>query len=177
MSLRFLALCAVIAGGLIAAPAVRAQQLADASCGPVATAFLKMASAPRYRSVIAMGAPGHTQQAERIVVGDTTYYGGAGHWLKKTAALSERLQADREIGMRLTGCRSVRSDNVAGEGVQVYAAHSASTSPVTRSDMEVWISKSRGFPVRVDSDASFNGGAPTHSTETITYGGDIRPPA
>jgi hypothetical protein len=147
------------------------------SCQPVRAAFTALAKTDRYQAVGTTMANGKQYPTNEIYLNGTLDKGMASQWAKASVTPAERLAADEQVGATLADCRVLRTEAVAGQAATVYAAHEHTTDPPTKNDMQVWISNSSGLPLRVDGDASFNNGAPLHSSRTYTYGAGVKAPA
>ncbi|MGH6739467.1 MAG: hypothetical protein ACREDY_10655, partial [Bradyrhizobium sp.] len=112
-------------------------------------------------------------QSEQISIGNTLYVKSNGRWqtLTQKSQTSQR-DADRiarEQGMKLSDCRYLRDEDVKGEAAAVYAAHGqATTLGGVVTDTQYWISKSRGLPLRSESDGEYLG-MKVHTSKRMEY--------
>ncbi len=79
------------------------------------------------------------------------------------AATRKETEADEEKTMT---CRLVRDEAVNGEAAALYTAHQQ--NPDVKSDSQIWISKSKGVPLKLEMDMDV-GGAAGKSHRTMRY--------
>jgi hypothetical protein len=71
-------------------------------------------------------------------------------------------------------CKYLKDELVNGEMAVVYSAHDATPKGVV--DTQIWISKSKGLPLRQDMDIDVGGaGDKSHTSSRYEYG-DVKPP-
>jgi hypothetical protein len=157
----------ILAVSLAALPA----QADDASCKPVVDAMMAQAKTSYRSSITANGRSG----GEEIYTTTAIYRGHGGHWVKIAATPQDRLDANRTVGASMSKCRQVRIETVDGQPATVYAAHAQTASPATTTEMQIWIGRSKGLPVKVESDVEMSG-RKTHVSKHYEYG-NVQAPA
>ncbi len=119
-------------------------------------------------SVVAADAGGKTRTSELIYLNNTHYMLVSGKWIAGRVTPKDlenaRYKAD-DSGASLT-CRAVRDDSVNGEAATIYSIHRETVD--FKTDAQVWISKSRGLPLRKEADTDL-GGAAGKSHQSIRY--------
>lgn len=118
-------------------------------------------------------------QSEQISIGNTLYVASNGRWQtypqKSQTSQSDADRIVREQGMTLSDCRYLRDEAVDGEAAAIYVAHGqASTLGGIVTDTQYWISKSRGLPLRSESDGEYLG-RKVHTSKRTEYG-NVQPP-
>jgi hypothetical protein len=116
--------------------------------------------------------------SELIYVNGKSYIQVAGKWMVspmtpvKMAENRKETEADEEKTMT---CRVVRDEAVNGEAATLYTAHQA--NPDEKSDAQIWISKSRGVPLKLEMDLDVGGTAgKSHRTMRYEYN-NVQAPA
>jgi hypothetical protein len=72
-------------------------------------------------------------------------------------------------------CRAVREESVNGEAATLYSMHDQ--NPDAKTDSEIWISKSRGVPLKLEMDMDVGGaGGKSHRTMRYEYMNVQAPP-
>lgn len=143
----------------------------DPACKPVLDAQMRQ-SRTAYRETIAFdGKP----TAEKIYTSTAMYLGKGGQWMTVPMTPQERVDALREQGYSLSNCKQLRFEAVDGLPATVYAAHGQTTMPVQSFDAEIWIARSSGLILKVESDQQ-QGGRKTHVTDHFSYD-NVQPPA
>jgi hypothetical protein len=139
-----------------------------AACQVIEDAARKQMNTPYHEYITASD-----HQSEQISVGHALYVKKDGRW-QTLSQKSQLTQSDadriaREQGMKLSDCRYLRDDTVNGETAAVYAAHGqANTLGGVVTDTQYWISKSRGLPLRTESDGEFMG-MKIHTSKRMDY--------
>jgi hypothetical protein len=90
-------------------------------------------------------------------------------------APQDRVEANRTVGASMSKCRQVRIETVDGQPATVYAAHTQTTAPAATSEMQIWIGRAKGLPVKVESDVEMSG-RKTHVSKHYEYG-NVQAPA
>ena len=154
---------------------------ADDSCKAVVDATTKVNVTPAHVYST------YTSEARKnkTITGELIYSGGPsgaiyvmvdGKWRKSPMTPSEMTKQQEENRRKSKmSCHYLRDESVNGEGAAVYSAHSESEAAKT--DMTVWVSKSKGLPLRADIDVDA-GGTTAKSHESIRYEyTNVHPPA
>src|SRR5579872_2708256 len=117
---------------------------------------------------------------------ESIYTGGAngaiyvlvnGKWTRSRITTSQ-LKAARDEARKTPKqtCRYVRDETVNGEPAAVYSTHAETEDYKT--DINVWISKSRNVPLRSESDMDLGGSnGKSHTTTRFDYSNVQPPPA
>lgn len=99
-----------------------------------------------------------------------------GQWRRVPQSPAQMLQ-DKEEGMRdsRNSCRYSRDEAVNGEPAGVYLVHSDIDGTIE--DITIWISKSRGLPLKEEIDMNTGGGAmgKSHTSTRFEYS-NVHPP-
>jgi hypothetical protein len=142
---------------------------AQSGCQPLDDAMNKVMTVPTHiytvmSSVPSNGAKPRTDEASRsetIYVSGSVYAKVGGHWSRgdwTPQQIMKQEQENRQHSKYI--CRYLRDESVNGETAAVYATHSeGSDTGHTTSDGQVWISKSRGLPLRDEVDIDSGGPA------------------
>ncbi len=144
---------------------------ADPACKFLADANTKIYSIPThiYMTETAAYTGGKTRTSELIYLNNKTYLEVGGKWQispqtpAQMAATRKETEADEEKTMT---CRLVRDEAVNGEAAALYTAHQQ--NPDVKSDSQIWISKSKGVPLKLEMDMDV-GGAAGKSHRTMRY--------
>lgn len=161
-------LAAVLFANVLATMPVHAE---NATCQPVTNAMMKLANTSYNDSITFDGKPG----GDEIYTTTAIYRGLAGHWGKIPTTPQERIDANRAVGASLSNCHQIREEVVDGQSATVYAAQSHTASPPSSGDMQIWIGKSRGLPLKVESDVQMFG-KKSHTSQRYDYT-NVRAPA
>jgi outer membrane lipoprotein-sorting protein len=154
----------LVAGVLVAGRA----HAADATCKLLADANTKIYSIPThmYMTETAASSGGQARNSEVVYLNGKTYVQVAGKWRvspqtpQKMIELRKETEAEQEKTMT---CKVVRDESVNGEAAVLYSAHQQDQD--AKSDSQIWISKSRGVPIKLEMDM----GAAGKSHRTMRY--------
>jgi hypothetical protein len=152
----FLALSTLL---MTASPAATSAQGLNARCQPVLDAMSKMVVTPTHvytTETAAFRADGKPTSNETIYAGGAIYVKVNGEWIRSTITPQEMLrqeQADRKNGRET--CRYLHEESVNGETATVYSTHGE--TPDAKSEAQLWISKSKGLPLREELDMDIGG--------------------
>ena len=127
----------------------------DPICKIVLDAMTKLGQTPHHQYATMTGAMagGQVRESEGITAGGLIYIKTNGQW--KTSPITAKAMAEQEqknMRNKTYRCQYERDENVDGEAAAVYKAHSENENGP--SDAEIWISKSRGLPLRETIDLS-----------------------
>lgn len=161
--LRFLP---VIAAMINASVAVAA----DAICRNVADANAKIYTIPThiYSTETAAYTGGKIRTSELIYLNNKTYIQVNGKWRLSpvTQAKMRDIRKETEAENLNMTCRVVRDEAVGGEAASLYSMHQK--TPDATIDSQMWISKSRGVPLKLEMDMDV-GGAAGKSHKVMRY--------
>lgn len=149
---------------------VVASLAADSTCKMLADANAKIYAIPThiYTTEIATYTGGKPKSNELIYLNNTTYIESNGRW-NISKATPQRMQELRKTGEDKhpnAACRLVRDESVNGEAATLYSMHDEIQGAKTES--QIWISKSRGVPLKLEMDMD-SGGAAGKSHRTMRY--------
>jgi hypothetical protein len=134
---------------------------ADPACKTLGDANAKIYTIPThiYMTETAVYTGGKARTSELIYLNNKTYILANGKWISSPVTPKD-LEADRakadDPGAGLT-CRVVRDESVNGEAASLYSTHQQ--TPDFKTDSQVWISKSRGVPLKIEADTDVGGAA------------------
>jgi outer membrane lipoprotein-sorting protein len=115
------------------------------------------------------------ENSEMIYSGGSIYILVKGKWTRSTMTSAQMVaqQQENERTQKAT-CQHVRDESVNGEAASVYQAHTDSDGD--KSDATVWVSKSRGVPLKEEVDLDVGGAAgKSHRTVRFDYN-NVKPP-
>jgi hypothetical protein len=137
---------------------------AQGGCQPVDEALNKVISVPTHiysamTPILSDGStprPSDTVQNETIYVGGSAYVKVSGKWSRSEWGPQRIMTQEQENRQKSKyTCRYLRDETVNGETAAVYGTHSersdADVGHIT-SDGQIWISKSKGLPLRQEMD-------------------------
>ena len=152
---------------------------AQSNCQPVLEAMSRVLTTPThiYRTMspaskdASKPAPRDIVSSETIYAGGAVYSKGAGSWRPGKVSLEQVKKIEQEnIKSSNFSCRYVRDEPVNGETTAVYSLHSEREG--VTSDGQIWISKSKGLPLRHEFDMD---PAKKHHSVRYEYT-DVHPP-
>lgn len=165
-------LCSV---ALLLSPAARAQ----ADCKPVRDAIDKLSTVSSHayetQTDPARSGTGATNH-EVIRAGNTIYVLMNGKW-KKSPMSSADMRAQEEENWKNAknvSCKHVRDESVKGESAAVYSTHNENED--TKEDGQIWVSKSKGLPLREEQDVDLGYGEKHHMSIRYEYA-NVQAPA
>ena len=139
--------------GIVAFGPIQPMQAApgdDPASKAVLDAMAKLNQIPYHEYMTTTGdaAAGGTRQNEMISIGGANYIKVHDKWT--VSPMTPKMMAEQEKenirDAKVYRCQYERDENVNGEAAAVYKAHSENENGT--SDAEIWISKSRGLPLR-----------------------------
>ena len=139
----------------------------DSTCKYLADANARIYTIPAHLYQIDAGA-GKTRTSELIYLNDKTYLEIGGKWHvspMSPAKMAEIRKETEDEEIKTMTCRAVRDEAVNGEAATLYSAHQE--SPEGKRDSQIWISKSRGVPLKLEMD--IDGGAHGKNHRNIRY--------
>ena len=158
---RFRFLCAV-AAALTAGAAFGA----DSTCKYLADANARIYTIPAHLYQTDTGVK--PQTSELIYLANKTYLETAGKWQVSPmtpAKMAEIRKETEDEEIKTMTCRVVHDGAVSGEAATLYISHQE--SPEGKRDSQIWISKSRGVPLKLEMD--IDGGTKGKIHRSILY--------
>ena len=150
---------------------------ADSTCKYLAGANAKIYSIPAHLYQTDSGAGGKTQTSELIYFNNKTYLETAGKWRvspMSPAKMAEIRKETEDQEIQTMTCRVVRDEVVNGEVATLYSGHQQ--TPDVKRDSQIWISKSRGVPLKLEMDMDGGGKGKNHRSIRYEYA-NVRAPA
>jgi hypothetical protein len=142
---------------------------AQSGCQPVDDAMNKVITVPAHiyttmSSVPSNGTKPRTDEAshsETIYAGGSVYTKVGGRWARGDWTPQQIMKQEQENRQKSKyTCRYLRDESVNGEGAAIYSTHSErSDVGHIMSDGQVWVSKSKGLPLRDEVDIDSGGTA------------------
>lgn len=142
---------------------------AQDDCKLVLDAMIKVIDTPTH-AYVTMDITGKPQTSESIYVGGVVYAKYAGKWSAGATAKEVKEIAEKNRQNNKTTCRYLKDELVNGEVAAVYSVHEVSSRSTM--DSKTWISKSKGLPLRSDTDME---GGKHHISTRYEYG-NVKPP-
>lgn len=171
-------LCLLYVFALLTAGSILA---ADPTCKSLADANAKIYTIPThiYMTETAGSAGGTVRTRELIYLNNKTYVQVRGKWRASPVTQKDmediRKKSEADSLNKMT-CRAVRDEAVNGEPAVLYRTHQQDEDQTTI-DSQIWISKSRGVPLKLEMDMNVGGIAgKSHRTMRYEYT-NVRPPA
>lgn len=144
---------------IIASVAPTWMQAANPVCQPVLDAMTKIYSTPVhvYSTETAADTGGKTRSSETIYLNHATYVRVNGKW--RTSPLTQQevmdMKKEQQDKNANATCSAVREESVNGEGAVLYSVRQE--TPDAKIDSQLWISKSRGVPLKTDIQMDIGG--------------------
>ncbi len=159
----------ILAGVLTAGSA----HAADSTCKYLADANAKIYTIPThlYQTETAAYTGGKPRNSELIYLNNKTYVQVNGKWRVSPVTQKDmedlRKKTEAESLVNIT-CRVVRDEAVKGEAATLYSSHQQTPDETT--DSQIWISKARGVPLKLEMDMNVGGGAgKSHRSMSYEY--------
>jgi hypothetical protein len=139
-------------------------------CQPTYDAMSKVMSTPThlystYSSVASVPNSADKHTTEIIYIGGATYVKLSGKWSRSPMTTQQVMQKEEENRkVSKTTCKYLRDEAVNGEAAAVYSTHSDRADMGIKSDGQIWISKSKGLPLKNEIDITSDGSTNHHST-------------
>jgi hypothetical protein len=159
---------------------------AQGGCQPVDDAMNKVMTTPThiYTSMSPVPSTGGQPRTDEATHSETIYVGGSayvkvgGKWSRSEwtpQRITKQEQENRKQSK--STCRYLRDESVNGETAAVYSTHSERSDVVGHitSDGQVWISKSKGLPLRHEMDLDAGDGIKHHHSTRYEYT-NVQPP-
>ncbi len=142
---------------------------ADNPCKPVFDAMTKVITTPChiYNKTVDEKAS-KTIESEAIYVGGAIFMMREGTWSRSpiTPERMKETQKQNREGANAT-CAYVRDEEINGQPAALYTSHAE--NPSVKSDSEIWISKSKGLPLKQELQMEFEGRGKRHTTVRYEY--------
>lgn len=149
---------------------------ADSGCKPVYDAYQRQIVTPHHEFDVTTTAAldhGKPRSSEAIVVVDHRYVLVNGKWTAKAYDSKQALQDEKAREASLdtpkATCKYLRDEPVNGEDAAVYS----NVNEVVNA--QVWISKSRGLPLRQEVDVDIGRSGKSHTSGRTDYA-NVQPP-
>jgi hypothetical protein len=142
---------------------------AQDNCKVVLDAMMKVFDTPTH-AYVTMDVNGKSQTGESIYVGGLIYAKYGDKWSAGTTAKEMKEIEEKNRQTNKTTCTYLKDELVNGEMAAVYSVHDV--SPRSTSDSKTWISKSKGLPLRADTELA---GGKNHISTRYEYG-NVKPP-
>jgi len=156
---------------------------AQDSCQPVNDAMDKTMTVPThiYSTMnTASNGVGKPILAETIYTGGATYVKVASKWTRGPWTTQQVMKREQENRQKSKfSCHYLREESVNGETAAVYSTHSETTEQDVgkqTSDGQIWISKSRGLPLRHEFDLATGDANKKHHSSRYEYTNVQAPP-
>ena len=156
---------------------------AQSGCQLIDDAMNKVMTVPTHiygamSSVPSNGAKPRTDEAshsETIYVGGSAYVKISGRWSRSEWTMQRLMKQEQENRQQSKfTCRYLRDESINGEAA-VYATHAERAHPEVKSDGQMWISKSKGLPLRDEMDVDAGDGIKHHHSTRYEYT-NVQPP-
>ena len=180
MSRSWLIVVTAFVGLMLATPAL-SSALDDPTCKALYDASRKANLTANHMYMTTVAAYNHNQpeNSEMISTGGANgvmYIMVRGKWTRSRLTPGE-LVKDKEQGQASAKntCRYLRDETLSGEATSVYSSHA--DTETGKMDTTIWISKSKGLPLREDIDMDVGGSmGKSHKTIRFDYV-NVHPPA
>jgi hypothetical protein len=120
---------------------------AQDNCKLVIDAGIKVFDTPTH-VYVTMDVNGKPQTVESIYVGGLIYTKYDGKWNAGTSNKEMKEISEKNRQNNKTTCHYLKDEPINGEMAAAYSMHDV--SPKSVSDSKIWISKSKGLPLRTD---------------------------
>jgi hypothetical protein len=143
---------------------------ADSACKFLGEANARIYALPThmYMTETTAYTGGKTRTSELIYFNDATYIQVGGKWSlsKATPQKMAEMQKEAQKDESKMTCRVVRGELINGKASTLYSTYKQ--TPDVKNDSQIWISKSKGVPVKIEMDMDA-GGADGDSHRSIRY--------
>ncbi len=164
----------------LALTAIIASQAAladDDPCKVALDAVMRVLETPNHQYMTRTeGTEAKPRHSEIINTGIAMYVESGGKW--QTSPVSPKVMQDmmteNQKRAKVTTCRRVREESVAGTPVGVYTIHNETDAGV--SDSTLWISTADGLPVKQEVDMTAGDHEKSHSEVKFVYSNIKAPP-
>lgn len=145
---------------------------AQGNCQAVDNAMNKIYTTPTHL----YNTMGSNIKNEIIYVGGAIYDNVRGKWAKSGLTLQQlmKMEEDNRRNSKYT-CSYLRDEAVNGETAALYSTHAERSNPAVKSDGQIWISKTKGLPLRQEEDIDAGSGTRMHHSTRYEYA-NVQPP-
>jgi hypothetical protein len=136
-------------------------------CQPTYDAMSKVMSTPTHIYMTMTGVPNSADKhtTEVIYIGGASYVKLGVKWTRSPMTTRQVMQKEEENRKASkTTCQYLRDEVVNGEAAAVYSTHSDRADMGIKSDGQIWISKSKGLPLKDEIDIASDGSKNHHSS-------------
>ena len=140
---------------------------AQDSCQPTYDAMSNVMSTPTHLYSTMTGVPNSADKhtTEVIYIGGASYVKLGVKWTRSPMTTRQVMQKEEENRKASkTTCKYLRDEVVNGEAAAVYSTHSDRADMGIKSDGQIWISKSKGLPLKNEIDITSDKSTNHHST-------------
>jgi hypothetical protein len=157
---------------------------AQSGCQVVDDAMNKVMTVPThiYNAMSPILSNGSTPRASDTIHNETIYVGGSayakvsGKWSRSEWTLQRIMKQEQENRQQSKyTCRYLRDESINGEAAAVYGMHAERSQPEVKSDGQIWISKSKGLPLRHEMEFDAGDGIKHHHSTRYEYT-NVQPP-
>jgi hypothetical protein len=155
---------------------------ADPSCKLVTDATTKYLTIPTHIYTTETGSytGGKSRNIETIYLIDKSYVQVSGRW--RVSPVTPKMMLDDLKEARAgadtnshSTCQMVRDEVINGEAATLYSSHTETKD--IKADSQIWISKSRGLPLKMEQNADTEGAAgKSHRVSRFEYANVQAPP-
>jgi hypothetical protein len=147
---------------------------AQNDCKTVFDADDKMLATDHHTYMTSAGV--RTETTESITVAGIIYIQHKGAWRKSPITAKEMIEqkAENRKNAKNVSCHLLREEVVDGEATHVYSGHSETED--MKADVTVWISRSKGLPLKQEQDTDLGAGGKSHFSIRYSYSGVSAPP-
>ncbi len=151
--------------------------LAASPCDLVLAASRKVYQVPVHLYMTESGGAnaGKTKNAESVYLNGIAYVMVSGRWRKSPISPKDLAEAKQDTDQKVGPCTAVGDEAVKGEPSTLYKVHSQSED--VKVDTEIWISKSKGLPLKQVSDVDVGGALGKTHTEIRYEYSNVAAPA
>ncbi|HLK20267.1 MAG TPA: hypothetical protein VKT81_15025 [Bryobacteraceae bacterium] len=146
-------------------------------CKPVFDAMAKIYAVPvhMYSTETAGYLAGKTRTSESIYLNHAAYIQVNGKWRTSPTTQEDLRNMKKDQPEKNVTCRAVRDESVSGENAALYNVHQA--TPDSTIDTQIWVSKSRGLPLKSEINMDVGGKfGKSHRITRYEYT-NVQPPA
>jgi len=154
------------------------QGAAQDSCKAINDAQDKVITTPThiYTTMTSASNSADKHTTEIIYMGGATYVKVRGRWTRSAMTTQQVIKREEENRKASkSSCQYLRDEIVNGEAATVYSAHSDRADMGIKSDGEIWISKSKGLPLKDELDITSDG-IKNHHSARYEYANVQAPP-
>ena len=159
-----------------------ASAAAQGDCQKILDVMSKVFTTPThiYNTMTHVPFDGTTNRSETIYVGGSAYIKSGGTWERSPWPVQRvmKLEQENQKNSKET-CSYVRDEAINGETAAVYKLHAErkfpSSNDLITSSGEIWISKQRELPLRLEEDIETGDTGKNHHSTRYEYA-NVRPP-